>query len=97
MESSLNEINLGRIDAESDEQLEAYFVETGAVDGVRSGKQLILGRKGSGKTALFAHIRDAFSHRTVDLELTNYFLKLTSCCGKRASQRRMHTLLHWNC
>ena len=33
MESSLNEINLGRIDAESDEQLEAYFVETGAVDG----------------------------------------------------------------
>lgn len=75
MESSLNEINLGRIDAESDEQLEAYFVETGAVDGVRSGKQLILGRKGSGKTALFAHIRDAFSHRTVDLELTNYFFE----------------------
>lgn len=73
MESMLNKINLGRLDAESDDRLADYFVETGAVDGIRSGKQLVLGRKGSGKTALFVHVRDAFKERTVDLELTDYF------------------------
>lgn len=73
MGSVLENIDLGRIDAESDERLADYFVETGAVGGVRSGKQLVLGRKGSGKTALFVHIRDEFVDRTVDLELTDYF------------------------
>lgn len=70
----LNQIDLGRLDAESDTKLADYFVETGASLSIARGKQLVLGRKGTGKTALFVHLKDKFASQStvVDLDLNEY-------------------------
>ncbi len=68
----LNQIDFGRLDAESDFKLAEYFVETGAVDAVLRGKQLVLGRKGTGKTALFIHLKGKLPAVVVDLDLNEY-------------------------
>ncbi|HWA67820.1 MAG TPA: hypothetical protein VG899_15770 [Mycobacteriales bacterium] len=61
-------IDLGGIDAESDPRLEAYFVETPYVQSALQGRRtLFLGRKGSGKSALFRELpRLAAAHATDD-------------------------------
>lgn len=52
----IQQVNFGRLDAESDRDLADYFVDTGVLDRIAAGQRyLIIGRKGSGKTALFAH------------------------------------------
>jgi len=65
-------VDLGRFDAESDTRLIDYFVETGAAWSVSHGKQLVLGRKGSGKTALFVHLKEKLDATVVDLDLNEY-------------------------
>lgn len=71
---NLSEIDLGRLDAESDTKLADYFVETGASRSIARGKQLVLGRKGTGKTALFVHLKDKLASQStvVDLDLNEY-------------------------
>ena len=54
---TLADIDLGGIDAESDPRLEEYFVTTPYVHNAFSGRRsLFLGRKGSGKSALFTQL-----------------------------------------
>lgn len=54
---TLEDIDLGGIDAESDPRLEEYFVTTPYVRNAFSGRRaLFLGRKGSGKSALFSQL-----------------------------------------
>ena len=51
---TIRTVDFGRIDAEADENLSQYFVDTGVLGKLRSGrKHYVIGRKGSGKTALF--------------------------------------------
>ena len=50
----IGNVNFGKLDAESDANLRDFFVDTGHLARLASGeKHFILGRKGSGKTALF--------------------------------------------
>lgn len=54
---TLGHVDLGSIDAESDAGLADYFVTTGFVENVLSGRYtLMLGRKGSGKSAVFTQL-----------------------------------------
>lgn len=73
---SLDDIDLGRLDAESDSKLADYFIETGAAGRVLSGKQLVLGRKGTGKTALFVHLKGKLEGVVVDLDLNEYLFSV---------------------
>jgi energy-coupling factor transporter ATP-binding protein EcfA2 len=51
---TVRNVDLGRFDAESDYKLAQHFVTTAYVDSALSGpRTLLLGRKGSGKSALF--------------------------------------------
>lgn len=72
----IEKVEMGKLDAETDRNLQEFFVETGAVAAVKKGKYLVLGRKGSGKTALFLYLRDHLPEEgitVVDLELENYY------------------------
>lgn len=51
---SIANVDFGELDAESEKNLAGYFVDTGVLGKLASGqKQFVIGRKGSGKTALF--------------------------------------------
>lgn len=51
---SVASIDFGELDAESEKNLSGYFVDTGVLRKLAIGqKQFVIGRKGSGKTALF--------------------------------------------
>lgn len=65
--------SFGEVAAEDDDVLE-YFLETGAVEQVLSGKKLlVLGRKGSGKTALVRHFTEVHNkEHGRPLSLRNY-------------------------
>lgn len=55
----LTKINLGNDEAEQDERLKEYFLKTRNYENARSGsKTIIIGRKGSGKSAIFTLLRD---------------------------------------
>lgn len=61
MPTKLREIDFGTADAESDDRLGEYFLETGYVREALTGKKTIfLGRKGAGKTALFRQLPDLY-------------------------------------
>lgn len=54
----IRDVNFGRLDAESDPDLGEFFLDTGVTSRIGSGElMLILGRKGSGKTALFTEAK----------------------------------------
>ena len=58
---TLKEIDFGASDAESDDRLGEYFIQTGYVHQALTGKKTIfLGSKGSGKTALFKQLPDLY-------------------------------------
>ena len=59
----LNEIDLGDVAAENEiGGLREYFVPTGRFDRIRKGHaQLVIGRKGAGKSAMFYAVRGAVS------------------------------------
>ena len=68
-------VDFGRLDAEQDEKLLEYFIDTGSVQEVRQGKYLIVGRKGSGKTSIFAHLAGTLDGRIVEMDLDKYVFK----------------------
>ncbi|HHA2365814.1 TPA: hypothetical protein ACOENC_000440 [Stenotrophomonas maltophilia] len=56
--ADIRDVNFGRLDAESDPDLGDFFLDTGVTARIDSGEHnLILGRKGSGKTALFTEAK----------------------------------------
>ena len=66
-QSLLEEVDLGDLAAENEIiGLESYFVPTGQANTARHGRaRLVVGRKGSGKTAIFYKVReDVFRRRT---------------------------------
>ena len=67
-------VEFGRLDAENEEHLLEYFVDTGVVDRIATGeRQYIIGRKGSGKTALFRRLGpERVGHTVLWLEFTDY-------------------------
>lgn len=68
----LARIDFGRLDAESDPRLLDYFLVTGTVKRAEQGAKLVIGRKGSGKTALFTHLKHNLPTVTIDLDLLDY-------------------------
>ncbi len=71
-ESVVDRLDFGRLDAENDDNLPDYFLDTGTVDLVKRGKKLIIGRKGSGKTALFKILARDLDAAVVELDLDHY-------------------------
>jgi energy-coupling factor transporter ATP-binding protein EcfA2 len=72
---TLRDVDLGGIDAESDKRLGDYFVSTPYVRSVYDGKRtLFLGRKGAGKSAVFAQLdrvlKDAALSETIVIRVT---------------------------
>ncbi|MCK5534361.1 hypothetical protein KAI68_04525 [bacterium] len=99
--SELEEIDIGDIAAENEiENLRGYFVRTGEFNAARKGHvQIIVGRKGSGKTALFYALRHQInpSRRDVcvlDLKPEGYqFARLNEeILRKMTPAVRQHTL-----
>lgn len=71
--SRLSGWNFGRLDAESDAKLLNYFLDTGLVERIRDeGAKLVVGRKGSGKTALFRYLEQNLEAAVVPLDLDEY-------------------------
>ena len=71
---SIERVNFGRIDAESEVNLADYFVDTGVIDRLRIGrKQYVFGRKGSGKTAIFRTLTNGrLGREVISLDLQDY-------------------------
>lgn len=68
---TVDDVDLGGFDAESDHNLAAHFIKTPIVDRILSGrKYLVLGRKGSGKSALFKQLPDVVDPSVIVLNLT---------------------------
>ena len=73
-ERLLERLDLGDVAAENEiRQLRSYFVRTGQFNDAKRGHaRLVIGRKGSGKTAIFYALRDSFSksrsHLILDLK-----------------------------
>jgi hypothetical protein len=101
----LERLDLGDIAAENESrQLRSYFVRTGQfVQAKRGHARLVIGRKGSGKTAIFYALRDSFikgrGNLVLDLKPEGHqFLKLRETVLDALSPgMRMHTLTaFWN-
>lgn len=75
--SPLASVDFGRLDAESDVNLLEYFLDTGLVGRIRDeGAKLVVGRKGSGKTALFRYLEHTLDAVVVPLDLDEYVWEL---------------------
>jgi hypothetical protein len=72
----LQRVDFGRFDAETDEKLLDYFVQTGTASETTTGKSLVVGRKGSGKTALFRYVAATAPGHIVELDLENYVFQV---------------------
>lgn len=72
----LQQVDFGRLDAESDPKLLDYFLVTGTVHEVSDGAKLVIGRKGAGKTALFTHLAAKLNSEVVTLDLHEYVFEL---------------------
>lgn len=72
----LQDLDFGRLDAESDPKLLDYFLVTGTVREVVDGAKLVVGRKGAGKTALFTHLAARLPSKVVELDLNDYVFEL---------------------
>ena len=101
----LERLDLGDVAAENESrQLRNYFVRTGQfVQAKRGHARLVIGRKGSGKTAIFYAIRDSFikgrGNLVLDLKPEGHqFLKLRETVLEALSPgMQMHTLIaFWN-
>ena len=71
---SIADVDFGRLDAEAETNLKTYFVDTGVLQKFRDGaKHYVLGRKGSGKTALFKSATPEVLRRDViPIEFNDY-------------------------
>ncbi len=65
-------VDFGRYEADGDARLLEYFLETGTTRRAAGGTQLVIGRKGSGKTALFQHLAATLDSAVVELDLSEY-------------------------
>ncbi len=100
----LERLDLGDVAAENESrQLRSYFVRTGPFYQARRGHaRLVIGRKGSGKTAIFYALRDSFRGRgdlVLDLKPEGHqFLKLKEAILDALTPgMQMHTLTaFWN-
>ncbi|MGP5715841.1 P-loop ATPase, Sll1717 family [Brachybacterium tyrofermentans] len=92
----IDEVDFGRFDAEEDENLLEYFIEVGAAAEVRSGgKYLVVGRKGSGKTALFRYVSAQMEGvgTVLELDLENYvFVAHKALIEAGVSKQNSYTL-----
>ena len=67
-----------KVSAESDRDLMRYFVKTPLIDRVlRGGRWMVIGRKGTGKTAIYEYLRQASStevdgNKTIALSFKDY-------------------------
>ncbi len=69
----LTKIDFGAVDAESDMKLRDYFFDNGTLTKIRLTKKfLVLGRKGSGKTALFKAANDFYTEKCLPLLFKDY-------------------------
>lgn len=71
---SVARVDFGRVDAESETNLAEYFVDTGVFARLQNGrKQFVVGRKGSGKTALFILATEArLARPVIQLDFNDY-------------------------
>jgi len=70
---SISNVDFGALDAEQDQHLMAYFVNVGIENRILlSRKRYIIGRKGSGKTALFKRLQNKIPHSVVPLYYDDY-------------------------
>ena len=95
----LERLDLGDIAAENEiQQLRSYFVRTGQFNDAKRGHaRLVIGRKGSGKTAIFYALRDSFatskSHLILDLKPEGHqFTKLREVLDSLSPGLQEHTL-----
>jgi hypothetical protein len=104
--SVLEEIDIGDIAAENEiENLRSYFVRTGEFTVARKGHaQLVVGRKGSGKTALFYALRHQINPErrnviVLDLKPEGYqFAKLQETIFHKFTPAvKQHTLIMFYC
>lgn len=67
-------VNFGEVDAESDTHLTDFFVDTGVLRRMGDGsRQFIIGRKGSGKTALFQQAPTSIKgSQVIPMEFSDY-------------------------
>lgn len=69
----LSNIEFGTVDAESEPRLKEFFVDNGTLKRIRDhNKYLILGRKGSGKTALFIEAGDHYGETAISILFKDY-------------------------
>jgi Cdc6-like AAA superfamily ATPase len=71
--SQLSRLDLGDIAAENeDEQLRTYFVRTSQYQETERGHaRLVVGRKGTGKSAIFSQLREEYVRRTHDFAVVD--------------------------
>ena len=68
---NLKRIDLGKDEAEQDANLHRYFVKTPAYNACLEGKKyIVLGRKGSGKSAIFTLLNDELSKENLTIQIT---------------------------
>lgn len=70
----LNTLTFGEVDAESDTRLADFFVDTGVLKRLGDGsRQFVIGRKGSGKTALFQQAQTSLkANHIIPMEFSEY-------------------------
>jgi hypothetical protein len=103
--SALEAMNLGDVAAENEiTALESYFVQTGQAHTARQGNaRLVVGRKGTGKTAIFYHVREEYFHRRSHMVLDmkpegHYFGELRdTVLARMGPGLQEHTMVaYWN-
>ncbi|MCX6407127.1 MAG: hypothetical protein NTV28_09430 [Propionibacteriales bacterium] len=95
--SVIHEVDFGYYDAESDGRLLDYFLVTGQARRAASGAHLVLGRKGSGKTAIFRHLASTLTEDTavVELDLENYVFQFHRGLKEQGINERFAYTTSW--
>lgn len=93
----IEQVDFGRLDAEEDENLLEYFIEQGATGEIRRGKYLVIGRKGSGKTALFKYLVSTISESGIvlELDLENYVFVAHQALVEAGVSKQNAYVLSW--
>lgn len=70
----ISDVDFGKLAAEGEHNLTRYFVDTGVFERLRSGqKAYVIGRKGSGKTAIFRESDETrIGHPVIKLDFEDY-------------------------
>jgi len=88
--------NFGAIDAESDNRLKEYFCRTNIIDKLLNNeKNIVIGRKGSGKTAIYKHIAESRRNFAVELSFKDYPWKVHDLFKNHEVSERESFLNSW--